>query len=283
MKTVSNRSLFALALLLILGPVVDPSAAAAEDQVEQPEEDARNQQRARELFENGAILYEEGQFEESIIAWEEAFRLSSAPLLLFNIANAHERLGDLEQALSYLNRYRAFATSDERETIDRRIRNMERRLEEQRAARVDAQPEAPSAPSAVDSRSASEDTRGGGVGTKGALQIGLGALTVGGVTTGIILGLQARDRRDMLEGACSPERLCPTSHEVIRSEERNLALGADVAFGLAAASAIGLAVVTFAMSGRNAEAGSSDGQDQGARLLPVVGPGHAGLLWQAGW
>jgi tetratricopeptide (TPR) repeat protein len=87
--------------------------------------------RAKELYDNGVILYQEGRYEDAIVAWEEAYRLSQKPLLLYNIANAEERLGRYQEALDHLNRYRAYAPAEEREILDRRIVNLERRIQEQ--------------------------------------------------------------------------------------------------------------------------------------------------------
>ncbi len=62
--------------------------------VAQSSDDAR----ARELYANGALLYEEGDYENAVVAWKEAHRLSERPLLLYNIANALERIGEWEEA-----------------------------------------------------------------------------------------------------------------------------------------------------------------------------------------
>lgn len=94
--------------------------------------------RARELYDNGAVLYEEGRYEDAVAAFEEAYKLSRRPALLFNIANALERLGRYEEALDVLSRYRAYAPADERETLDRRISNLERRIAEAKEAAATA-------------------------------------------------------------------------------------------------------------------------------------------------
>jgi len=86
--------------------------------------------RAQELYENGARLYDEGLYEEAIAAFEAAYTLSKLPELYYNIANAYERLAKWQEALDALNKYRAFAPTDERETLDRRMRNLERRINE---------------------------------------------------------------------------------------------------------------------------------------------------------
>lgn len=118
------RSILLLTALLTTAP-----SAWAQDPAS-PEADAR----AKELYGNGQRLYDEGYYEQAIAAWKEAYALSSRAALLFNISNAYERLGKLQEALDTLNLYRAYATGDEAATLDRRIAVLERRLAEQRAA-----------------------------------------------------------------------------------------------------------------------------------------------------
>ncbi len=87
--------------------------------------------RARELFDNGAGLFEEGRYLEAIEAWDTGYALSSRPLFLYNLAGAYERLGDLNQTVAYLDAYRAHAPEEERDTLARRISALERRISQQ--------------------------------------------------------------------------------------------------------------------------------------------------------
>lgn len=89
--------------------------------------------RARLLYENGAALYAEGLYEPAIEAFRQALDLSGHHELLYNIANAQERLGDLEGARESLGRYRIYVEPSERETLERRIRALERRIGEEEA------------------------------------------------------------------------------------------------------------------------------------------------------
>lgn len=116
------RKLLTLAFLLGLGA---PGSALAQDD---PWDSQDPEARAKELYQNGAILYEEGRYEDAVVAWDEAYRLSQRPALLYNIANAQERLGLWQEALDTLNRYRAYAGAGQRDSLDRRIANLERRL-----------------------------------------------------------------------------------------------------------------------------------------------------------
>lgn len=88
--------------------------------------------KAAELYETGSRLYEEALYDQAIEAFERAFELSDEPALLFNIANAQERLGDLEGTIETLNRYRIYAPAEEGDRLDRRVRTLETRLLEQK-------------------------------------------------------------------------------------------------------------------------------------------------------
>jgi tetratricopeptide (TPR) repeat protein len=81
--------------------------------------DASSDERARQLYLNGATLYDEGEYALAVEAFEEAWRLSRRPGLLYNVAQAWQRLGDLDRAIDALNRYRVYATADEADQLRR--------------------------------------------------------------------------------------------------------------------------------------------------------------------
>lgn len=110
-----GRLITVLALLLVMGP------AWAQDE-------SSSDERARSLFDDGAEAYELGRYEDAIPLWEESWRLSLQPLILYNLANAYERAGHLEQALESLERYRPSAPSEERAVLDQRIEALEVRV-----------------------------------------------------------------------------------------------------------------------------------------------------------
>lgn len=87
-------------------------------------------QRAREIFENGQSLYREGRYEDAMVAFEAAWKLSEKPGLLYNMASCSERLGHYQQAIDQLNRYRVYAEPGERVALERRLTNLELRLAE---------------------------------------------------------------------------------------------------------------------------------------------------------
>jgi hypothetical protein len=91
-------------------------------------------EQAHVLFLNGQRLYDEGRYEEAVQAFQTAYDLSKRPLMLFNMANAYERLGQLEQAIDTLNHYRVYADPSEQDVLLARVQTIERRLAAQRQA-----------------------------------------------------------------------------------------------------------------------------------------------------
>ena len=71
------------------------------------------QARAKALYANGKMLFDEGRFKEAIKAWQEAHNLTGRPLLLYNIALAHEALGQFSEAVEVLFQYRIYAPKEE--------------------------------------------------------------------------------------------------------------------------------------------------------------------------
>lgn len=232
-----------IALLLSLG--TSPSVALAQDDT-----DAR----AFELFTNGRDLYNEGRYDQAVMAFEEAYRLSNRHELLLNIANAHERNGKIEEALSALARYQAFATSEERDQIERRKSMLEKKLTEQGTSpqpqpvpQPQPQPVAPApTPEPTPQPAPPKSSSGGGQLVIGATLAGLGVVSIGaGTALGVVsAGAKKRAAEQCVdfEGA----RICPGGAQKDLSTHRATALGADIAFatGIALAATGVLLVVT---------------------------------------
>jgi tetratricopeptide (TPR) repeat protein len=84
---------------------------------------------ARVEFKRGAEAYQEARYEDAIEAFTRAYELDAKPTLLYNIAQAYERLGDVPSALrAYRDFLRADSPEQDRKLVETRIRNLERRL-----------------------------------------------------------------------------------------------------------------------------------------------------------
>ncbi len=236
-------------LPLLLSPALaEPPANPTTEQLD----------RARELYENGEILYDEGRYEDAVVAWRQGYELSGLPDFLYNIANAQERLGDVKGALDTLGRYRAFALAEERETLDRRIRSLESRLASQPApspAPAPAPGPAP-APAPAPVSSESEGRRGSARPIVGGVLAGLGGASL---ATGAVFGLRSASAGREAEEACVTAGgglLCPSSVDDALRTNQSSALVADLAFG-AGLALLGTGTVVLLTGG---------GQDEGVAL-----------------
>jgi tetratricopeptide (TPR) repeat protein len=100
----SSRYLFVTLLLCASRPAF---AEPQSNRAAVAESDAKA--RARRSFEQGQVHYDLGEYDLAIASFREAYELSLAPALLFNIAQAHRLKGDCAQALEV---YRHFLRRD---------------------------------------------------------------------------------------------------------------------------------------------------------------------------
>lgn len=164
---------------------------------------------ARDMFAHGRDAYEHGRYEEAIKKWEEAWRLSRRPLLLANLANAYERLGDLPYAADLLGQYLDLAPEEERDTLQARIAQLEARMKMDEAEEELRQAEEMQ-------RQAAEITENQrkGAAERAAMQTAqrrdaasapwiTGGFAVAGMTLGIHQHVAARATRDALANFCT--------------------------------------------------------------------------------
>ncbi len=84
---------------------------------------------AKQHFLAGQDYYSQGRYDKAIDEFEEAYRLDPRPLLLFNIAQSHEKLGNLEEAVEYLEKFlREDPESEQRASLESKIKNLKSRI-----------------------------------------------------------------------------------------------------------------------------------------------------------
>jgi tetratricopeptide (TPR) repeat protein len=93
---------------------------------------SESDRRAHDLFVKGDAAYAEARYEDALAAFREAYELSGRPQLLFNIANALERLGKLPEAVDALEKYVASGKVKDEKVVQARLANLRKRLEEQK-------------------------------------------------------------------------------------------------------------------------------------------------------
>src|SRR5262249_61136022 len=79
---------------------------------------------AKAHYEKAQQLYATGNYDEAIAEYQEAYRLKPHPNVLYNIAQAYERLLDYAQSVTWFERYLAEAPPDapERVIVENRLK-----------------------------------------------------------------------------------------------------------------------------------------------------------------
>ena len=87
--------------------------------------------RARQLYQNGVLLYDEGSYEEALLAFQEAYTLSSRHALLYNMSKTLSKMERYEEAIDALKKYRIYAPLSRQKTLQEEGQELQQKLEEQ--------------------------------------------------------------------------------------------------------------------------------------------------------
>jgi tetratricopeptide (TPR) repeat protein len=169
------------------------------------------QSRALELFEQSAVAYREGRFDDAIALLREARAQRPEPVLLYNLGRAYEAAGRRREAAEAYTQYLAEEpNARDRGSLEGRIATLRREEEERdtllRASNKEPDRSAEPAPVAV--------------GPLPFVVAGVGLLAVG---TGVGLGAHAQSRAD----AAAAEPVQTTAVDV-HDGARGLATAANV-------------------------------------------------------
>jgi tetratricopeptide (TPR) repeat protein len=249
-------------LLAILWLAAAPAAAAAMSEEEE---------RAKAHFLAGQSYYDQASYADALKEFNEAYRISKRPALLYNIARCHEALDQVPEAVAMLERYLHEAPdTPDRNAIEARINNLKARPRKTppssgEPALVPASTPAASAASASSAPPSPPRRRvwswvTGGVGVA-ALGAALG--------TGIASQLAYND----LEAACThnhcdPATLADAQGRVDRG--KSLALATDILWPIGAA-AVATATILFFVEGRHPAS-------RHARVAPFFARGTGGFV-----
>jgi tetratricopeptide (TPR) repeat protein len=264
----------ALCLALALGCVCFAVPTHAQDAI-----NARDRREAKRLFDQAHLAYRRGDYEEAILKWQESFDLSKEPLIFESIANAYERLGDLESAHKYLSQWRQHAPKAEHKELDSRLESLTARLEEKRARDRKQQEEEARRRNEEQDRLRREQASPRPQPTTGVEETDTSAMAIGGwsligvgvsaVLVGVILDAVAAARRPSEDLACKQalEKLyCLDENRDDIESSDTLAIAGDITWIIgAAAAAAGIALVIVASQ--------TSGGDESARVETVPRPG----------
>ena len=223
-----------IAFLLYLFLWVSPVLA------QEPTPNSQDKQ-AKTLYKNGSRLYDEGRYKEAIQAFQEAYKLSGRHALLYNIAAAQERMGELDQALETLYQYRIYAPEKEQDTLAKRTANLQIRIEEQNQKEQAAKTEQPSAsPAPVPQPQATTVVPQKSFPSR-AVVTSVYTLTGVALVTSSIFAGRASAARNELRTICQ-QSLCPNEADELLIQDRTSAQFADIGWGI---SAIGLTAISL--------------------------------------
>lgn len=191
--------------------------------------------RARAHFRLGRTHYENGDFEKAAVEFEEAYRLSPEPLLLYNLYVAYRDANELRAAATALRKYLDLAPEiANRPQLEARLEALEKGLADEDARRAsdpsgetepENQGEAPRGPDGAPATDTAAPTRATRRPIAPFVVIGVGA-AVG--ASAIATGLLARSAQSELERGCPDRTQCDPSLESTRDRGRTFALLTDV-------------------------------------------------------
>ncbi len=215
---------------------------------------------ARLAYQEGDRAFLEGDYATAIREFQRAYQLSGRMEMLFNLANAYERMGRYELAGESLRGYLPHAPVAQRPVLERRLERLAVLGVERRRRQATRQrpisppsPSAPRRPPAEDRKTDLGEAVGYGL-------IGLGAAGVG---VGVGFGIAALNARSEAEGLCTESggrTLCPSSARDAVDRDASHSLVADVAV-LAGLVAAGTGVYLILST-------DDDGEEIRAGVLP---------------
>ncbi|MGZ3440919.1 MAG: tetratricopeptide repeat protein [Polyangia bacterium] len=238
-----------LALVAVVCALVAPARAMTEEE-----------ERAKAHFLAGQSYYDQASYSDALREFNEAYRISKRPALLYNIARCFEALEKYGDAVAMLQHYldEDPGTSD-RAAVETRIANLRER-QAAAAARVHRGPSEPPetrasspppvaqpAPAVSTAPSPHARTRRytwivGGIGA---------AVLVAALGTGVASQLQYNDLESKCSGGtCDPATVANAQGKI--DGGKRLALATDVLWPIGAAAVV-TAVVLFFVEGRHAD------------------------------
>lgn len=217
----TRRALAGVALAGAVGGVVcAPAPAAAQGAASSAGAPAQSAAaRGAELFKKSVDAYRRGELQQAVDLLTEAYALDPQPVLLYNMARAHEGLGQNDAAIETYERYLAADPSTkDRGAIEQRLVTLRRQreerlaLEKREAERQEQERNRPVTPAPAPHQRSVLPYVVAGVGA-----VGLGL--------GVAFGLSANSKRD--DAVAEPTNLGAIDAE---SDAKGLATASTVSF-----------------------------------------------------
>lgn len=237
-----------LAAWVLLATSTGLAQEAAADASEEASSPARDEasERGRLHFQAAASHYDAGDYEDALREFERAYELSHKPELFYNFSLCHQQLGQLEDAIMYLERY--LIEDDEisnRANLERRLTNLRERHAREGGATESTQSPGPPV----------------------AALVAFSVAGAGLVTLAVAGPLALSAKSDLQEMPCAATSECDAS------TLRTRAVVADIGLGLLVAGAAAGVILLFVGRGSPEDA---EGASQ-TRVLPWASHERAGV------
>lgn len=85
--------------------LVVPQLAGTAPTAAKPDKDRQRKEQAKQLFNEGTVLYDLRKFEQAIESFEKAYKAYPNAAFLFNLAQAHRMAGNHADAIGFYNNY----------------------------------------------------------------------------------------------------------------------------------------------------------------------------------
>ncbi len=238
-------------------------------------------QRALQLHDEARTLYGAGKYREAISRLQEAVRLDpEAKVLFYNLGLIEERLGQLDAAQDHYRRCLELERNPrEREQLEKLIKRLEgAKRHTGKAKTPNGTSQQPVAPSGPPRDSASR-------GSVSPWVWATGAAATSALAVGVILASRAVAVDPGDEATTGPDVSLDDLHSDA-SQAHTLAIGADVAFGIAFAATAATVVLALWRSGDDGPATLTKQTDDGSHLPSQAGlrlelaPGRGRLVWR---
>lgn len=196
-----------------------------------------DQEAAKAHFLAGSSYYEAANYADAVKEFNEAYRLSKRPDLLYNIALGYERLSDYDNAIATLRRYLVEkVNAPDRNLIEGRIKNLERLRDIRNNPPVAPAPTpAPAPEKSPEPAPARAKLK---LHTLGYAGIGAGSLGVVLLLSSVGTGLTAKKKADQLAEDCPTRVNCDPSLRTVQQQGRRMALATDVMLGIGAVALV---------------------------------------------
>ena len=126
-------------VVLVLALALGPARARADDTP-----------RAKELFQQGTTLFNLGEFDKAIDAWQQGYKEKPDPGFLYNIGQAYRLKGDAAKAIFFYRGYlRNSPKAPNRADIEAKIAALQKETSEPKPAAATASPPPPTPPPAT--------------------------------------------------------------------------------------------------------------------------------------